>query len=275
MTASATALATRSATATARVSVARVFLALLARDVHVTRRELPYFLIRTSLQPLMSVVVFGYLLPHLGFARANYGAALLPGIIAISLVLSAMQAVTLPMVIDFGATKEIEDRLLAPVPIQLVAIEKVVAGILQGMIAAVVVLPLARLIMGPVLSLGRAHFGEALLVSLLGSAAFSCLGLVLGTAIDPRQIGFIFSAVLGPMMFFGCVYYPWASLARLPAMQIAVLVNPLVFVSEAMRGALTPALPHMPLGVAMAVLAGVTLALGWLGLRTFERRALS
>lgn len=53
------------------VSSLRVFLALLSRDIHVTRRELPYFLIRTSLQPLMSVVVFGYLLPHLGFARAN------------------------------------------------------------------------------------------------------------------------------------------------------------------------------------------------------------
>lgn len=186
-----------------------------------------------------------------------------------------MQAVTLPMVIDFGATREIEDRLLAPIPIQLVAIEKVVAGILQGMIAALVVLPMARLIMGPVLSLGSAHFGEALLVALLGSAAFSSLGLVLGTAIDPRQIGFIFSAVLGPMMFFGCVYYPWASLGKLRAMQVAVLVNPLVFVSEGMRAVLTPNLPHMPLGVVLAVLTGVTLLFGWLGLRTFAKRALS
>ena len=45
------------------VSTATVFLALLRRDVRVARRELPFFLVRTVLQPLMLLVVFGFLLP--------------------------------------------------------------------------------------------------------------------------------------------------------------------------------------------------------------------
>ena len=44
------------------VAPSRVFLAILRRDITVARRELPYFLIRTTLQPLMFVVVFGFLL---------------------------------------------------------------------------------------------------------------------------------------------------------------------------------------------------------------------
>ena len=36
---------------------------------------------------------------------------MLPGVLAISLTLSAIQAVSLPMVAEFGWTKEIEDRL--------------------------------------------------------------------------------------------------------------------------------------------------------------------
>ena len=134
----------------APVTAARVFGALLRRDAHVSARELPFFLVRTCLQPLLFVVVFGYLLPRMGFVARGYGAALLPGILAVSLALSSVQAVALPMVADFGFTREIDDRLLAPVPVRMVALEKVVFGVLQGLVAAAVVLPVARLIMGPV-----------------------------------------------------------------------------------------------------------------------------
>ena len=256
------------------VGAGRVFWALLRRDLHVARRELPYFLVRTTLQPLLFVVVFGWVLPKMGFVQRGYGAALLPGILAISLAFSSVQSVALPMVQDFGWTREIEDRLLAPVPVRLVAFEKVVAGVLQGLIAAAFVLPIARLIMGPIDALAAAHIGAIVGVTLLGAAAFSALGLLLGTAINPQQIGLMFSVIVAPMIFFGCTYYPWQGLGVVPALKYAVLVNPLVYVAEGMRGALTPTLPHMPLGVVFVALAALTLALWAAGARAFERRAI-
>jgi ABC-2 type transport system permease protein len=256
-------------------STLRIFGALLRRDVHVTRRELPYFLLRTTLQPLLFIVVFGYLLPRMGFVGHGYGAALLPGIIAVSLTLSSVQSVALPMVQDFGFTREIEDRLLAPVPMRLIAFEKIVMGVLQGLIAAAVVLPMARLIMGPIDALTGAHAVPVLLITILGAAAFSNLGLLLGTAINPQQIGLMFSVVVAPMIFFGCAYYPWQGLQAVPAMKYAVLVNPLVYVAEGMRGALTPALPHMSLLAVTAALILLTGLFWTLGIRSFARRALS
>ena len=106
----------------AEVRASSVFFALLRRDVRVARRELPFFLLRTTMQPLMFVIVFGYLLPRMGFMGEGYTTALLPGVLAISLTFSSIQSVALPMVQEFGWTKEIEDRLLAPVPIWLVAV---------------------------------------------------------------------------------------------------------------------------------------------------------
>jgi ABC-2 type transport system permease protein len=120
---------------TYRVAPVKVFFALLSRDARVTRRELPFFLIRTLMQPLMFIIVFGSLLPKMGFMGAQYKAILLPGILGVSLTLSAIQSVALPMMQDFGWTNEIEDRLLAPIPIPLIAIEKVVVGTIQGLIA--------------------------------------------------------------------------------------------------------------------------------------------
>src|SRR5262249_18447882 len=114
------------------LSRARVFGALLARDVTVARRELVYFLLRTAMQPLLFTIVFGYIMPKLGYVRTGYTAALLPGVLAVSLALAAVQSVALPMVTDFGFSREIEDRLLAPIPNWLVALEKVVSGVLQA-----------------------------------------------------------------------------------------------------------------------------------------------
>jgi len=257
-----------------RVSAARVFGALLRRDVRVARRELPSFLLRTTLQPIMFVTVFGYLLPKMGFMQSGYTATLLPGVLAVSLAMAAVQAVSLPMVVDFAATKEIEDRLLAPVGTWLVAVEKVVSGILQGLVSALFVLPIARLIMGPIPGLTLSHFGEVLAVAVLGAAAFSAMGLLLGTVVGPQHIGLMFSMIVAPMIFFGCTYYPWRGLDAVPVVKYLVLVNPLVYVSEGMRASLTPGVPHMPLAVVLAMLLVLTVAFGGLGLRAFDRRAI-
>ncbi|HYH80829.1 MAG TPA: ABC transporter permease [Longimicrobium sp.] len=262
------------ATAEAGVSTAAVFGALLRRDVRVAMRELPGFLLRTTLQPVLFVVVFGYLLPKMGFVSQGYNSALLPGVLAVSLAMAAIQAVALPMVVDFAATREIEDRLLAPIPTWLVAVEKIVAGMLQGIFSALFVLPIARLIMGPIPGLTLAHSGEVLAVAVLGAAAFSTLGLLLGTAVSPQHIGLMFSTIVAPMIFFGCTYYPWRGLDAVPAVKYAVLVNPLVYVAEGMRASLTPGVPHMPLPVVLAMLVLLTAVFGAVGLRMFDRRAM-
>ena len=256
------------------VAAWRVFGALLRRDVRAAARELPFFLVRTVLQPILFVVVFGYLMPRMGFVSRGYGAALLPGILAISMTLAAIQAVALPMVADFGWTKEIEDRLLAPAPIRLVAIEKMVSGSIQGVIAAAFILPVARLIMGPIPSFSLSRAGDIAVVAILGAAAFSALGLLMGTAINPQQIGLMFSVIIAPMIFLGCAYYPWKGLDAVPILKYVVLINPLVYVSEGLRGALTPSLPHMRMAAVLVALVAMTVGFGIVGLRSFERRAL-
>ena len=250
-----------------------VFFALMRRDVRVMRRELPYFLVRTIMQPMMFVVVFGFILPRLGLVHGGYTTTLLPGILAVSLSLSAIQSVALPMVNDFGFSREIEDRLLAPIPVQLVASERVVMGIIQGVIAALFVLPIARLIMGPIPSLSFDHASVILGITIVGAATFSALGLLMGSIINPSQIGLMFSIVIAPMIFFGCAYYPWRGLDAVPVLKYAVLVNPMVYVAEGMRAALTPDVPHMHVTAIVGALVVIHSIFWMLGLRSFQKRA--
>jgi len=72
------------------------------------------------------------------------------------------------------------------------------------------------------------------------------LGLVIGTVVKPKQIGLIFSLVVVPVTFLGCTYYPWQQLSSIRWLQIVCLINPLVYVSEGLRTALTPEIPTCP-----------------------------
>jgi len=253
---------------------ARTFLALLSRDAHVARRNLFVLLVQNLVQPMMFVFIFGRVMVESGFLPVDYQALLLPGIVAVSMVISGVQAVALPLITDFQYTKEIEDRLLAPIRIEWVAIEKVVAGMAQALVAGLVVIPLAWLLMGSGVDAtagGWATFGVlALLVAGFAAAG----GMLLGCSGDQRQIGLMFTIIVAPLMFFGCVYYPWSALEPFPILQHVVLVNPLVYASEGFRAALVPRVPHLSLTAVVVVLLVADVGLAWLGLRRFRSRAI-
>jgi ABC-2 type transport system permease protein len=254
---------------------ARVFASLLLRDAVVARREITGIIIRTMLQPLLFVTVFGVLLPRMGMIPRGYNTTMLPGIAALCLTMAAIWSVAMPLIADFGMLKEIEDRLLAPVPIELIAIQKVVSGIIQGAVAVAFVLPVARLLMGPVPGLTLRNLPLLMVMVLLGGAVFSALGLFLGTAMQPQHISLMMQVIFAPMIMFGCTYYPWRGLDHFPFLKWAVLINPLVYLSEGMRAAMTPSVEHMPLAAILGGLIGFTVVLMWVGLRGFRRRAVS
>ena len=252
----------------------KTFLAMLARDAHVARRNSLTLAFQILLQPMLVVFVFGRVLTVSGLMSMQYRALLLPGIIALSMIMCGTWAVTMPLISEFQFTKEIEDRLLAPMDLQWLAIEKVVAGMIQALVAGLFVIPCAWLVMGNV-SLGGMDMGMFVVVALLASGLSATLGLVLGCSVGQQQVGLMFSMVMAPMIFFGCTYYPWAALAKFPILKWVVLINPLVYASEGFRSALVPDSPHLPRTVILAALIAFNLTFLWLGLRQFKRKAIT
>ena len=87
------------------------------------------------------------------------------------------------------------------------------------------------------------------------------------------------SFIILPVTFLGGTYYEWTRLAPIKVgewhwLQTVVLVNPLIYVNEGMRAALTDA-PHMHLYIIYPVLVGFLALFLGLGLRNFRRRVLS
>jgi ABC-2 type transport system permease protein len=189
--------------------------------------------------------------------------------------------VALALATEFGYTREIEDRVQAPCPIWLVALAKVLSGATQGLLAALIVFPIAAVVHAPgVHAHLAAHWAIVVTVIPLACVMMTSLGLLLGTAFEPRNIGLMFGFVVLPITFLGGTYYQWSKLAALSVggvhwLQIIVLANPLIYVNEGLRAGLTSNANNMHLYVVYPALIGFSALFLTLGLRNFRSRVLS
>ena len=263
----------------------KTFGAMMAREFRVLGRNAPSTFIRAVMQPLLFAFVFAYVLPKIGsgFGTAGAGAAasgltfstiLVPGLMGSMFLMQGMFGTTMPLVMEFSWQRTIEDRALAPVPIRVLAIQKITAGAIQAFIGAAIVFPVVYWVhapgQGPHIHVTNWFLLAAVMV--FASTLTASMGLWLGTVVDPRKMQMVFAVVLLPLTMLGCVYYPWSALHVIRWLQILVLINPMVYMTEGLRAALTPSIGHMALWAIMLALVGGTAVFGYLGVRTFRNR---
>ena len=124
---------------------------------------------------------------------------------------------------------------------------------LRAIIAAAVMIPVGILVLGHI---PWRWSGLPLLIAalVLGSLLGASLGLVMGTLVTPSRINIVFSLVFTPLLFTGCSQYPWPSLSTLPWFKVVTACNPMTYVSELMRAALVPDVPHIAPWICLLVL---------------------
>jgi len=271
----------------------KTFGAMMAREFRVLGRNAVSTFIRSIMQPLLFVFVFAYVFPKIGsgitlgstagaaahgaHGGINFATILVPGLMGSMFLMQGMFGTTMPLVMEFSWQRTIEDRALAPVPIRVLGIQKICAGAIQAFIGALIVLPVTVFVhaagQGPHIHVS--NWLVFVLVMIGSSTVTASMGLLLGTLMDPRKMQMIFAVILMPMTMLGCVYYPWSALHAIRWLQILVLLNPMVYMSEGLRAALTPSTGYMPVWAVLLALFGGTLVFGYLGLRTFRNRVIN
>lgn len=261
----------------------KTFAAMMAREFRVLGRNAPSTFIRAVMQPLLFAFVFAYVLPKIGSGfggggtGVSFSTILVPGLMGSMFLMQGMFGTTMPLVMEFSWQRTIEDRALAPVPIRVLAIQKITAGAIQAVIGAAIVFPVVYWVHAP----GQGPHVDVtnwfllIVVMVFAATLTASMGLWLGTVVDPRKMQMVFAVILLPLTMLGCVYYPWSALHAIRWLQIVVLVNPMVYMTEGLRAALTPTLGHMPLWAILAALIGGTAVFGSLAVRTFHNRVVN
>jgi len=256
----------------------QVGVAMFARDLRVLRKQFPAYIARVLVQPLLLLFTFSYVLPSanvgVGGGGTTFTTVMVPGVIGSTMIFAGIMGVTVPLIAEMGYPREIDDRILAPIPYWGIAVEKIVSGAFQSLLAAVLIVPVLIYLhapgQAPVLHVTNWPF--LLLTFVLASILAASLGLLLGTLLDPTKFNILFNVIMMPALMLGCVYFPWVDLGRVPWLQIVVLLNPIVYLSESFRIVLTPTIPHLATPVCVLALVLGDLAAITVGLRTFKRR---
>jgi len=273
----------RPAPALAATMQFRSAFALVSRDVAVLFQNAFTFVLRTAMQPALFAFVFAYVFPRIGFGvggsgrsdSSSFGNVLLPGLMANTLMFQGIQAVALPLVQEVSFSKEIEGRVMAPVPTWAVAAAKIISGAIQGCLAAMLVIPAVWLATGGAINPNWGHPLTLISIIVLGALCGASMGLLIGTVVSPRSINLLFALLVLPLGLLGCVYYPWSALHTLRWLQIAVLFNPVVYLSEGLRASLAPQFGHITLWAMYGLLITGLSVMTLVGERLFRNRVIS
>ena len=239
-------------------------------------------------QPLLWVFVFTYVMPKIGAAGVfeagaargggtTFSTILLPGLMASMLLMQGILGTTFPLVMEFSWQRTIEDRALAPVPLSVLAFEKIVAGAVQAFVGALIVIPIVLFVHASGQS-PHAHVTNWFMLALILVAASmltAALGLLLGTLMDPRKMQMLFAVILLPATMLGCVYYPGRRCTasggcRSPCCSTRWCTCPRAC-ARSSPGGRSP----WPTWAILLVLVGGAVVVGYLGTRTFSRRVLN
>ena len=71
-----------------------------------------------------------------------------PGMVGMSMLLTGIHGTAVPLTMDFNNSREIEDRLQAPVKTSVVALAKMTVGFIESFIGGLIVLPISLIFYG-------------------------------------------------------------------------------------------------------------------------------
>lgn len=251
------------------------FKTMVKRDLVIQLRDKWEFVFRVAMLPFILILTYGYILPRIGLLPESFPTQMFSGMIGMSMLITGIHGTAVPFTMDFNNLREIEDRLLAPVSVNVVALAKMFVGIVESFIGGLIVLPISLIFMGSALRLNFSFETAIVLIPILIviAIASACLGLLVGTIIKPMQIAAMFPGFLMPVVFLGAIFFSWSDLAAVPIIQKIVLINPLVYANEALRAILTPEIGYMPLNYSLLGLVASIVIMGFFAAQRFTKMA--
>ncbi|HCM89140.1 MULTISPECIES: ABC transporter permease [Vagococcus] len=258
-----------------QVKTSTVFWIMVKRDLVIQLRNWAEFIFRVAMLPFILILTYGYVLPKIGILSEDFPNQMFPGMIGMSLLITGIHGTAVPLSMDFNNSREIEDRLQAPVSIKVTAWSKMVVGIIESWIGALIVSPVSVIFMGSYLnfSMTSVDILQLILILLISSVTSATLGLLVGTIVKPMQIAAMFPGFLMPIIFTGAIFFNWASLSAIPVMKGLVLLNPLVYINEALRSTMIETSDAMPIWLSLGGIVVFTLVMGIVGMKRFKKMA--
>lgn len=202
----------------------------------------------------MFSLVFGYFMPAMGMPLHLRMPMFLGAVIVFCISVSNM--VALNCVFDITGPKVIAYHLTLPTRIGVVISAFVAGAMVRSLLTIIPVLLLGITIIGDWGALDPSYAKIMLIIPLV---AFFWVLLFMTLSFLLRKetmLGDIWPRIIMPMFVFGCVFYPWAAIARhAPQTARWMLFNPMTHSVESIRSAFLPAVNYVPFALSVSFLS--------------------
>ncbi|MGN6379863.1 MAG: ABC transporter permease [Gaiellales bacterium] len=198
-------------------------------------------------------------------ASLTYIDFLLPGIVALSIMISAVIGLSTVMV-NWRQRGILRRLKLTPIPLAEFFAARVTASLVVAIMQVAVLLLFGRVVFGVHIS---ATAWAAIPVALAGCLCFLAMGFAIGSIVsDPETGDAVANVVTNPMMFLSGTFFPVAAMPVF--IQQIARVLPLYYMTNGLRDTTVRGLPLSHVMSDIAVLLGMTLVLSLVALRTFR-----
>jgi ABC-2 type transport system permease protein len=190
---------------------------------------------------------------------------LLPGILALSIMISAVIGLATIMV-DWRQRGILRRLKLTPIPLSEFFAARIAASLVVAVMQVVVLLAFGRLVFGIHIS---STAWAAIPVALAGCLCFLAMGFAIGSVVSNPETGDAVSNVItNPMMFLSGTFFPVAAMPSF--VQAIARVLPLYYMANGLRDTTVRGLSITHVAPDIGVLLGVTVILSLVALRSFR-----
>jgi len=197
--------------------------------------------------------------------QLDYLDFLLPGVIAISIMISAV--IGLSTVLVNWRKQGILRRLkLTPMPLWEFLVARIAASLVLATLQLVVLIVFGAAVFGVEIS---PTAWAAVPIALAGTLCFLAMGFTIGSMVaEPETADAVTNVITNPMMFLSGTFFPVAAMPDF--VQTIAKVLPLYYLANGLRDTIVRDQGFMSVLPEFGVLCGVTAVLAALSLRTFR-----
>lgn len=222
-----------------KVSYFTVFKNLIAIDLIIFKQMFMDKFIDLSIWIVLTTIVTSYIMPYFGLA-ADFGVFQLGGLIAAAGLFEMGNSNVVDLVSDFEGDRVISFNFTLPIPSWLALVSKAAYYFIIYTILAVLMLPIGKLCLWNQFDLTSVHYPKLILAIFALSLFYACFALWIASIVpNMAKMGQVWTRFIFPMWFLGGFQFSWmASYKTVPSFALANLINPMIYITEAVRVAL-------------------------------------
>lgn len=249
-----------------------VFAGLVSADLAVFKQTFFNQFINIAIWVVLTIVVMGYIMPFFGLPH-DFGVFQFAGALAAA-GLFEIYASSIELISDFQGDRTIDYRLTLPIPSQLVLLSKAVYFFIVYFVLSLFVFPMGKLSLWNQLDLYKISYIKLLCIMIVQNIFYACLVLWIGSKItDMGKLSNVWRRFIFPMWFLGGFQFSWYALYTItPVFAYINLLNPMIYITEALRVAVLGQPGYLPFWTCLAAVLFFSVLSLVIALRNLKKR---